>query len=59
MDSTEKTESPTFFYDQLLEIMETAKANRSPQLKRQDKKGNSWYLSEKMVGVMLYVGQIQ
>ena len=44
-----------FFYDQLLQIMETAKANRSPQLKRQDKKGNSWYLSEKMVGVMLYV----
>ena len=34
-----------FFYDQLLQIMETAKANRSSQLKRQDKKGNSWYLS--------------
>ena len=33
-----------FFYDQLVSIMETAKANRSPQLKRQDKKGNSWYL---------------
>ena len=44
-----------FFYDQLVGIMDTAKANRSTQLKRQDKKGNSWYLSEKMVGVMLYV----
>ena len=27
-----------FFYDQLLEIMETAKANRSPQLKRRIRK---------------------
>ena len=46
-----------FFYDQLVSIMETAKANRSTQLKRQDKKGNSWYLSEHMVGIMLYVAK--
>lgn len=44
-----------FFYDQLMEIMKTAKADRSAALKKQDKKGNDWYLSEKMVGMMLYL----
>ena len=44
-----------YFFDQLMEIMETAKLNRSPQLKKQDKGGNSWYLSGKMVGIMLYL----
>lgn len=44
-----------FFYDQLISIMENAGKNRSAALKKQDKKGNNWYLSEKMVGVMLYV----
>ena len=33
-----------FFYDQLMEIMKTAKADRSTALKKQDKKGNDWYL---------------
>ena len=37
-----------FFYDQLLNIISTAKKNRSASLKKQDKAGNSWYMSEKM-----------
>lgn len=44
-----------FFFDQLVGIMETAKAGRSAALRKQDKKGNDWYLSEKMVGMMLYL----
>lgn len=44
-----------FFYDQLLNIISTAKKNRSASLKKQDKAGNSWYMSEKMVGMMLYL----
>lgn len=44
-----------FFYAQLVEIIKAARKNRSTELKKQDKKGNSWYLSEKMVGIMLYV----
>ena len=44
-----------FFYDQLVNIIATAKKKRSAALKKQDKGGNSWYLSEKMVGMMLYL----
>lgn len=44
-----------FFYDQLLTIISRAKSNRSASLKKQDQGGNSWYLSEKMVGIMLYL----
>lgn len=44
-----------FFYDQLVNIIATAKKKRSATLKKQDKGGNSWYLSEKMVGMMLYL----
>ena len=44
-----------FFFDQLVGIMETAKVSRSAALRKQDKKGNDWYLSEKMVGMMLYL----
>lgn len=40
---------------QLQEIIEKAKRERDPQLKRQDEGGEDWYLSEKMVGMMLYV----
>ena len=42
-------------WDQLQEIIAGAKAARSPELKKQDKGGNQWYMSEKMVGMMLYV----
>lgn len=42
-------------YNQLTEIIETAKKNRSPELTKQDAAGNGWYMSEKMVGMMLYV----
>jgi len=42
-------------WKQLLSIMEHAKNTRSSALKQADKQGNSWYQSEKMVGMMLYV----
>ena len=42
-------------WNQLEEIIDTAKRERSPELKRQDQKGNGWYLSEKTAGIMLYV----
>lgn len=42
-------------FDQLMEIIEKAKKERSPKLKKQDNAGDDWYLSEKMVGMMLYV----
>lgn len=42
-------------YAQLEEIIIRAKRERSPELKKQDAAGNDWYLSEKMVGMMLYV----
>lgn len=42
-------------FAQLEEIIAKAKKERSPELKQQDRKGNDWYLSEKMVGMMLYV----
>lgn len=45
----------TYFYDQLLEIIEEAKKKRSMDLKKQDQQGNAWYQSEKMVGMMLYL----
>ena len=34
--------------------MEKAKAERPEWLREQDAEGNSWYLSEKMAGIMLY-----
>ena len=42
-------------YSQLQEIIEKAKKERKDELKIQDKKGSSWYLSENMAGIMLYV----
>lgn len=42
-------------YQELLDIIATAKQERSAELKKQDKKGNQWYLSQKNVGIMLYV----
>ncbi|MDO5422982.1 MAG: alpha-amylase family protein [Eubacteriales bacterium] len=44
-------------YNQLEQILQKAKTDRSPALKAQDQQGNAWYLSEKMVGMMLYVDQ--
>ncbi len=41
-------------FHELLEIMEKAKAERPEWLREQDAEGNSWYLSEKMAGIMLY-----
>lgn len=41
-------------FHELLEIMEKAKAERPAWLREQDAEGNSWYLSEKMAGIMLY-----
>lgn len=45
----------SFRYGQLMDIVEKAKKERSEDLKKQDIQGNSWYLSEKMVGMMLYI----
>lgn len=42
-------------YNQLISIMDKAKKDRKASLKKEDAKGNSWYRSEKMVGIMLYV----
>ena len=42
-------------YHELMEIIAEAKKTRSPELKKQDKKGNKWYLSQNNVGIMLYV----
>lgn len=42
-------------YQELREIIETAKQSRKRELKQNDAKGNSWYLSEKTVGMMLYL----
>lgn len=44
----------SYRFNQLQEIIEKAKKERKKELKSEDKKGNSWYLSEKMVGIMLY-----
>lgn len=49
------TEAVRQEFDRLLAIMHTAKTKRRPELKQMDKKGNSWYLSEKTVGMMLYL----
>lgn len=54
-DLYKDNEHVSYFYDQLLAILADAKKNRSAELKKQDAAGNSWYLSEKMVGVMLYL----
>ncbi len=42
-------------FGELLEIIARAGRERSPELKAQDAEGNGWYMSEKMVGMMLYV----
>ena len=42
-------------WGQLEEIIEKAKKERSADLKEADQQGNSWYLSEKMAGIMLYL----
>lgn len=50
-----KNENTDLKYRQLLDIIQKAKKQRPSWLKKQDKAGNDWYLSEKMVGMMLYV----
>ena len=50
-----ENEITQYRWKQLQEIIAAAKAGRSPELKKQDKEGNQWYLSEKMAGMMLYV----
>lgn len=42
-------------WNQLVEIIEKAKQERSAELKKEDQKGSGWYLSEKMAGIMLYI----
>lgn len=42
-------------YHQLQEIIQRAKDTRPLRLVVQDQQGNDWYVSEKMVGMMLYV----
>ncbi len=47
--------STQFRWDQLVSIMEKAKADRLPVLRAADAVGNSWYQSQKMAGIMLYI----
>lgn len=54
-DIYEKNENTDLRYNQLLDIIQKAKTDRPLWLVEQDKSGNDWYLSEKMVGMMLYV----
>lgn len=42
-------------YGQLEDIIAKAKKERPAALKKADKGGGGWYISEKMVGIMLYV----
>ncbi len=42
-------------YGQLEDIIAKAKKERPAALKQADKGGSGWYISEKMVGIMLYV----
>lgn len=48
-----KNENTDLRYNQLLDIIQKAKTDRPLWLVEQDKSGNDWYLSEKMVGMML------
>lgn len=50
-----ENENTDLRYNQLLDIIKKAKTDRPSWLVEQDKLGNDWYLSEKMVGMMLYV----
>ena len=50
-----KNEITDFRFGQLMDIIGKAKIKRSAELKKQDSRGNDWYLSEKMVGMMLYI----
>ena len=49
-----KNKNTDLRYKQLLDIIKYAKEKRPSWLTKQDKLGNNWYLSEKMVGMMLY-----
>lgn len=49
-----ESDTSSYRFNQLQEIIEKVKKERKKELKSEDKKGNSWYLSEKMVGIMLY-----
>ncbi len=42
-------------YKELETIIKIGKKERSAELKKQDSLGKEWYLSEKMIGVMLYI----
>lgn len=50
-----KNEITDFRFGQLMDIIGNAKKERRAELKKQDSRGNDWYLSEKMVGMMLYI----
>lgn len=49
------TEAVRQSFDGLLSVVNSAKKKRSRKLKEWDKEGNRWYLSEKTVGMMLYL----
>ena len=49
------SEQTDLCYQQLLDLIEKAEMERPVWLKQQDRQGNDWYRSEKMVGMMLYV----
>lgn len=42
-------------FEALKEVLDTESLNRPDHLKKQDIDGNSWYMSNKVVGMMLYV----
>lgn len=48
-------ELTNYRWNQLQQIIAAAKAQRPSEMKRADKEGCDWYLSENMVGMMLYV----
>lgn len=48
-------ETTRYRWEQLTEIIRQAKEKRGTELKRQDREGSGWYLSEKMAGMMLYI----
>lgn len=49
------SEVTTYRWNQLEAIVKKAKKERPAALKTADKKGNDWYMSENMAGIMLYV----
>lgn len=42
-------------YEELETIMDKALTERNPVLKAEDAQGNRWYLSQEMIGMMLYI----